>query len=351
MKKILGLDIGGANTKAVLITYHNDEIQSIETKSIYFPMWKRRQELLSLLKQLKTEFWNDELDAVGMVMTAELSDAYRTKREGVLDILEITDTAFGNSPIYTIDIFGRMHDIEDAKRSPLDFAAANWCATAKIVAETFSTGLFIDTGSTTTDIIPFQDGTVLTLGKNDLDRLISGELVYTGALRTNVAAIVTHLPVKNRLVRVCPEYFTISADIHLILEHITSGDYSCETPDGRGKTKKYALERLARTICADIELLRTEELEDIAQNVYLKQVKEISNGIKRVITNEMTNIDQELECVLTGIGKDFLAKPAAQMSGVKKFYDLNEIWKGELSLCAPSAAIAILTARLIDGYS
>ncbi|WP_287584655.1 hydantoinase/oxoprolinase family protein [Candidatus Borrarchaeum sp.] len=346
MTDVIGLDIGGANTKAALITYHDGEISNIKTKSIYFPVWKQRHELLSLLKQLKTEFCTDRIDAVGIVMTAELSDAYRTKREGVLEILEITETAFEGNQVYTIDIFGKMHDIKDAKRSPLDFAAANWCATAKLVAEAFSTGLFIDTGSTTTDIIPFQDGTVLTFGKNDLDRLISGELIYTGALRTNVAAVVTHVPVKNRLVRICPEYFAISADVHLVLGHINSGDYSCETPDGRGKTKEYALERLARTICADIELLETEELENIAQYVYLKQVAEISNGINRVTANEMNNIDQRLECILTGIGKDFLAKPAAQKVGIKQFHDLDEIWTGDLALCAPSAAIAILTARL-----
>ncbi|MFX1465884.1 MAG: hydantoinase/oxoprolinase family protein [Promethearchaeota archaeon] len=346
MKKILGLDIGGANTKAALIKYDHGEIQSIKTKSIYFPMWKRRQELFSLLKQLKTEFCNNELDAVGIVMTAELSDTYRTKREGVVDILKVTETVFDNIPIHTIDIFGKMRDIEDAMRSPLNFAAANWCATAKLVAETFSTGLFIDTGSTTTDIIPFQEGNVLTFGKNDLDRLISGELVYSGALRTNVAAVVTHVPVKNRLVRICPEYFAISADVHLVLGHINSGDYSCETPDGRGKTKEYALERLARTICADIELLEIEELENIAQYVYLKQIAEISIGINRVTTNEMNNIEQTLECVPTGIGKEFLAKPAAQKVGIKQFHDLDEIWTGDLSLCAPSAAIAILTARL-----
>jgi probable H4MPT-linked C1 transfer pathway protein len=346
LTRILGLDIGGANIKAALVKCVDGEIQNIRTKAIYFPIWKRRNELLSLLNQIKEEFCNNDLDSVGLVMTAELSDVYRTKREGVLDILTTTETAFENISIHTIDIFGNMQNIENAKQSPLNCAAANWCATVKLVAETFSTGIFIDTGSTTTDIIPFQDGLVLTFGKNDLDRLISGELIYTGALRTNVAAVVTHVPVKNRLVRICPEYFAISADVHLALGHITSEDYSCETPDRRGKTKEFALERLARTICADIELLGTEELETIAKYIHSKQVTEISIGIKRVIANKMKEIDQKLECVLTGIGKDFLAKPAAQKLGIKQFQDLDEIWAGDLALCAPSAAIAILTARL-----
>ena len=62
----------------------------------------------------------------------------------VLDILKITEAAFENISIHTIDIFGKMRDIEEAKRSPLNFAAANWCATSKLVAETFSTASFAD---------------------------------------------------------------------------------------------------------------------------------------------------------------------------------------------------------------
>ena len=47
----------------------------------------------------------------------------------------------------------------------------------------------VDVGSTTADVIPIAAGRVAAAGRTDLDRLLAGELVYTGALRTNLAAI------------------------------------------------------------------------------------------------------------------------------------------------------------------
>ena len=52
----------------------------------------------------------------------------------------------------------------------------------------------MDVGSTTTDIIPIIDGRVAVRGQTDTDRLRSGELVYTGSLRTPVCALVRGRP-------------------------------------------------------------------------------------------------------------------------------------------------------------
>ena len=49
--------------------------------------------------------------------------------------------------------------------------------------------LLIDVGSTTADVVPIVAGRVAATGRNDLERLQAGELVYTGVLRTNLAAI------------------------------------------------------------------------------------------------------------------------------------------------------------------
>jgi uncharacterized hydantoinase/oxoprolinase family protein len=45
--------------------------------------------------------------------------------------------------------------------------------------------VFIDIGSTTTDLVRFGDGRVQNQGYTDGERLRSKELVYTGAIRTN----------------------------------------------------------------------------------------------------------------------------------------------------------------------
>jgi probable H4MPT-linked C1 transfer pathway protein len=116
---------------------------------------------------------------------------------------------------------------------PLDFAASNWLAAALWIARQNPDCLYVDVGSTTTDILPIVGGQVCVSGRSDLDRLSSGELVYTGALRTNLAAMVQSIPVAGRICRVASEYFAISGDVHLVLGNINADDYTCATPDGR----------------------------------------------------------------------------------------------------------------------
>src|SRR5690606_8142552 len=99
-------------------------------------------------------------------------------------------------------------------------AAANWMATATVVAQVFREGLLLDVGSTTTDIVPVSDGRVAASGRTDLDRLGAGELVYTGVLRTPVCAIARTAPFRGRRLRMAAEYFAIAADVHLWLGRI-----------------------------------------------------------------------------------------------------------------------------------
>ena len=90
MVNVIGFDAGGVNTKAAYVETDGDKVIELRTASEYFPVWRRSLDLLpemlgGLLEQLKG---SSGLDGVGLTMTAELSDAYRTKREGVHHILD-----------------------------------------------------------------------------------------------------------------------------------------------------------------------------------------------------------------------------------------------------------------------
>ena len=67
-------------------------------------------------------------------MTAELSDAYQTKREGVNHILGCVKQAFPNVPIYVLNTNAKMETLR-LLREPLGVAAANWAATGWLVAQ------------------------------------------------------------------------------------------------------------------------------------------------------------------------------------------------------------------------
>src|SRR3970282_2868027 len=107
----------------------------------------------------------------------------------------------------------------------LSFAATNWIAEALVLADRQPDCLMCDIGSTTTDLIPIVGGKLAAKGRRDIERLASGELIYTGALRTPVAAIVSQVPLRGTICRVSAEYFAIAADVYLVLGRRGPAEY------------------------------------------------------------------------------------------------------------------------------
>ena len=121
-------------------------------------------------------------------MTGELADCFTTKAVGVGHIVQAVTVAAGHRPVALYRINGELISPPDAIREPLSVAAANWHALASFVCRFVKrdAGLLIDIGSTTADVIPLIDGRPKTAGLTDVERLLSGELVYTGVERSPV---------------------------------------------------------------------------------------------------------------------------------------------------------------------
>jgi probable H4MPT-linked C1 transfer pathway protein len=345
---IIGWDIGGANTKASLVEFSGDKIVKMRSTLRYFPIWlEGRERLPEVLKELKVELLGKErVDAVGVTMTAELSDAYYTKSEGVNHILNSVQIAFQdeNCLIRVADVDANLRTIEEAREDPLKVAAANWPATAWLVAAHVKNTILIDTGSTTTDIIPIKDGRIVAEGKTDPERLVSGELVFTGALRTPIAAIVNTLTYKGKPCRISSEKFALSADVHLVLNHITEDEYTCDTADGRTNSRRDSLARLARVICADVEMLTEAEIIVLAEEIYSAQLKTIVDGLLQVAgkLHLTTETRKGFSITVAGLARAFLATEAAKRAGFEKIKSIEELLDARSALTAPSAAAAIM---------
>jgi hypothetical protein len=341
----LGWDVGGVNTKAVaLYTDSRDAVDSYEARSVYFPIWQHSlSELPQLLAKVRDYLCKGKSPhSVGVTMTAELSDAYQTKREGVTHILDSVEEAFPETGVWVVDVDANLVTLSEARKKPLRVAAANWAASAWMVGRYVRDCFLVDAGSTTTDIIPIVDGKPKTTGKTDTQRLISGELVYTGALRTTIPAIVSSIPVWGKNCRVSSEKFSLSADVHLILNNISEEEYSCETADGRGKTIEYSLARLARVVCADTDMLRRNEIYEIAQYIYKCQLSQIKEALIQVAAKN-TAIKR---VVVTGIGRNFLAGKAATEAGFRDIIDLGQIIGEKGADVSPAYAMALMVATL-----
>jgi len=343
---VFGFDIGGANTKAVYIKTCSGHISEFQTALEYFPFWKRNKAQLStMLTNLASKLAGSiKLDAVAITMTAELSDIFATKREGVNYILDCISQVFTNTPLWVLDVDASLRSVGAAKKEPLKVASANWAATGWMIAHYLSNCVIVDVGSTSTSIIPIHNGRVSAKGKNDLEKLLTGELVYTGSLRTNIAATVQSIPFRGGYIRVSSELFAQTGDIHLILDHITESEYTSDTADGKGKSRFEALSRLAHIVCADTEMLTEQELITIAQYIYEKQTDQIAEAINQVYTNIGPHAKATFPAVVAGLGKDFLSRKSAEKANIKSIIDENTLLPKQAALVSPAAGVALMAA-------
>lgn len=339
--KIAGFDIGGANTDLAIIDFENDGIKNIEVDFAYLPMWCKNDDLSRILIELIEKICPlSEIDAVGISMTAELVDAYDTKKDGVLDIVKKCEDTF-DCPIAYVGVDG-MLSLEDIQKTPLKAAAANWIATAQIATLISDNCIFIDTGSTTTDIIPIKDGKECAIGKSDFDRSATGELVYTGTLRTNLASFLDTVELNGKNYRVASELFAQTADVYMVLDLITEDDYVCDTFDGESKSKIDCAKRIARVVCADLEMLSEEDIVKMAEHIHQKQIEQIVDGLKQV--HETQGLDL---IITTGLGKDILDKPAAESLGLE-VKSMTDILTDDQCVVAPAVGTAVMMNKYLN---
>ena len=208
-----------------------------------------------------------------------------------------------------------------------------------VVSRICPDAIVIDTGSTTTDLIPIVSGHVAALGKTDPERLASSELVYTGVVRTPVEAIASTLPWRGGTVGVSAEGFALSGDLYLWLGQIAAEDYTAPTPDRRPATRPFAGERLARVICADREMLEEEEITELARSIAEAQVERVAASLRSVLERHPAI----RQAMVTGIG-DFLGGAAARRVGLE-VRSLAEHLGPDASRVAPAAAIALLLSE------
>jgi probable H4MPT-linked C1 transfer pathway protein len=276
----VGIDVGGAHLKVV---DHNG------VHIHYCPLWKGAP-----LKELLGKY-NSETTSAAVVMSGELADCFSSKAEGIGFIVDNVKAAFPDAHFYGTDaVFHR-----DAVPQ---LAASNWLASADYLRELYPHAVFVDMGSTTTDIIPIGRFDALK-GLTDLHRLQQGYLIYTGLLRTSVPCLIRSVMLDGIPTPVSSEYFACSGDVHLVLGHIQERDYTSDPPDGGNRDVRAALRRLARVVCADLDEVGEQGAKAVAETFWGAQKDLIFSGIETVCRKAGTN-----EVIFAGIGSGLIAK-------------------------------------------
>jgi probable H4MPT-linked C1 transfer pathway protein len=338
MSVIIGWDIGGAHLKAA----RADNGRIVEAVQLASPLRLGLAALKQAFGEAKARLGPADLDVV--TMTGELADTFASRREGVAEIAALAVHELGSPSLYA----GRAGFIvsDMAARHVEDIASANWHASAALVARMYRSALFMDMGSTTTDIVPVQNATVAARGYTDAERLAAGELVYTGFTRSFLMAVANRAPFAGAWTTLVNENFATMADVHRILGLLPDGADQMASADGRPKTVQASRARLARMVGRDAGDADAAQWTALAQWFAEAQMRAIQDGVLLVLS--AANLPAEAPIVTAGIGAPRLAAIAGRLGSAVVTFDsllaVDPAVRERVVQCTPAAALAILAS-------
>jgi (4-(4-[2-(gamma-L-glutamylamino)ethyl]phenoxymethyl)furan-2-yl)methanamine synthase len=327
----LALDIGGANIKVA-------DGKEFAVSSV-FPLWKKPKQLADALRTLIAGA--PRADHLAATMSGELADCFATKVEGVQAIVQAFVAASDGRHARVYLNNGTLVAPQIALKQPLLAAAANWHALAHFAGRYASTrtGLAIDIGTTTCDIVPLVEGKPAASATTDSERLLASELVYTGVERSPVCALVNSLPWRKQQCPTAHELFSTTWDAYLTLGDLPEEPQSTHTADGQPATKDAARDRLARTICADRETFSESDALAAAEAIARSQLAKIAVAVGQVLGRLPA---APAAIVISGRGEFVARRALERMKVAAKIISLNEELGPALSRCAPAHALAVL---------
>ncbi|HEV8058596.1 MAG TPA: hydantoinase/oxoprolinase family protein [Gemmataceae bacterium] len=322
---VIGLDIGGANLKAA----HSDNLAIVQP----FPLWKQPEALAGAIKNLVEQL--PPANLVAATMTGELCDCFSSKEEGVRHILVALRTALPNQSLFVWRNDACLRPFETVVDDLLPSAAANWLALACFAGWLAPQGpaLLIDMGSTTTDIIPLLDGKPCPEGRTDLERLRSNELVYLGASRTPLCALLGP--------PYAAEWFATTRDVYLLLGMRDENPEDKESADARPATREAAHGRVARMLCADAKDLPSTVTREIAMLADRALRERVCAALEKV----RERLPGPPQClIISGSGEFLIEQLVAEVfRPLPRVESFRERFGSKLSTCACAFALAMLT--------
>jgi len=340
MQDIIGWDIGGAHLKAARV--ENGVITG--AVQVACPLWLGLGELDRAFAEAAHAIGRAALNAV--TMTGELSDAFATRAEGVAGVAAIAERALEPGEALFYAARAGFVDGASAPAHAKDIASANWHASAALVGARANNALFIDMGSTTTDIIPVAAGLPASCGFDDARRLAHGELVYTGLVRTFLMAGPKLVPFAGRWTALMNEWFADMADVHRILGTLPEGADMMDSADGREKTVASSMARLARMIGRDGRDATDADWKRLAQFFAEAQLREIMDAAALVLSHGLIEADAPI--VGAGVGRGVILKLAQRLDRrYIAFDDLIEALpsaRAKACDCAAASAVALVAA-------
>lgn len=344
---VVGWDLGGAHVKASLV--ERGVLRDVAQWAC--PLWQGLDRLHAVLAEVQARWPQAAGAAHAITMTGEMVDLFEHREAGVIALAAAMGGALDGPLRFYAGERGWCAPAEVAAQWQA-IASANWWATAALAAQALGDGVLVDIGSTTTDLIALQGGTVRAQGRSDAARLVSGELVYQGVVRTPLCALAPRVVFRGRASNVMNEFFATTADVYRLTGELDPAHDLHPAADGGGKDAAATRRRLARMIGLDARDAEESDWRAFANAWRELQLDELQGQLERVL--DAAPLPASAPLVAAGCG-DFLAEALAGRIGrpCRSFASLlfGDLPRADAALrCraqvgAPSAAVALLLAR------
>jgi len=96
-------------------------------------------------------------------------------------------------------------------------------------------------------------------------------------------------------------------------------------------------------------MLTEQEITAMAKFVYDKQVEQITGGLTQVYERIKPSLQEKIVVVVTGLGRNFLARKAAEKAGFSEVIDMRELVGAEAAVVSPSVGVALMVASSLEG--
>jgi probable H4MPT-linked C1 transfer pathway protein len=339
MTAIIGWDIGGAHLKAALL--RDGEIAAVTQRAC--ALWLGLEHLAEGWRAALADF-GVAPDLHAITMTGELAEIFPSRREGVAAICRVAAALAGGGEVRFYA--GPLGFLEASKAVAAweKVASANWHASAAWTGRHRPEALFIDIGSTTTDLIPVAKGKPAPRGYSDAERLEAGELVYTGVARTSLMALAAEAPFAGRRQRLMAENFATTADLYRLTGELAPEDDSYPASDGRTKSPADCRARIARMFGRDADDAPGAAWDLAARFFRERQLQLIGDAALQAIS--ATEFPPQAPFVTAGAGH-FLATELARRFGhaASHFAEIvpaRAQAARQAGVCAPAVAVALL---------
>jgi len=320
---VAGWDIGGAHVKLAIVARgaagESRELDLIAADQWACPLWQGLDRLHAVLAEAQARWPQLAQARHAVTMTGEMVDLFEHREAGVLMLAELLSAELGDDVAYWTGGAGteRWCDAEALRTRWAAVASANWAATATLAAQRLAAlqvtqAVLVDIGSTTTDVIALRDGAPVLQGRSDAGRLVTGELLYQGVVRTPLCALAPRIAHQGRLMNVMNEFFATTADVHRLLGGLDPQHDQQPAADGGAKDLPATRRRLARMVGLDARDASDDDWLALAAAWRHAQLGTLRENFERVCT--AAGVAADAPIVAAGCG-DFMAVALASASG------------------------------------